>query len=281
MKCCLNPLIGVGRDAMFGALLLALLAVPTIASTDSSADSDPESLALMQAVSARADAGRQEAKLRFVLTPKTGSQQVRESVAYRSVDAQARKLAIAFTAPAAIRGSSFLAWDARETSVADDQWLYLPALRRTRRIPGRERGSYFLGTDLTYDDIRSFGRMEVAEFRLAPAQPVAGANDVMEIEGVPRDAEVAKDLGYSRIRWQVDTQRAFVLRSAHWDLQGAPLKNVRYEQLEKIGGVWAARVIVVENLKTGHRTELQFSEIVNDAQFDPARLTPAGLERGS
>lgn len=263
--------------AVLGTLLLALMAAPATAL----ADSDPKSLALMQAVSARADAGQQEAKLRFVLTPKSGKPQVRESIAYRSVDTQSRKLSIVFTAPAAIRGSSFLAWDAIEIGAADDQWLYLPALRRTRRIPGRERGSYFLGTDLTYDDIRSFGRIEVSEFRLGPTQPAAGAAHEVLIEGAPRDSVLAKDLGYSRIRWRVDTERAFVIRSEHWDLQGVALKNVAYEQLEQIGGVWAARRISVDNLKTGHRTELQFSEIANNANFDPVRLTPAGLERAN
>lgn len=274
-----STLLGIIRrpGPGLGALLLALLAAPSLAS----AVSDPKSLVLMQAVSARADAGQQEAKLRFVLTPKAGKPQVRDSVAYRSVDTQSRKLSIVFTAPAAIRGSSFLAWDAIEMSATDDQWLYLPALRRTRRIPGRDRGSYFLGTDLTYDDIRSFGRIEVSEFQLGPAQPVAGTSTVVEIEGVPRDAALAKDLGYSRIRWRVDTERAFVIRSEHWDLQGAALKNVAYEQLAQIGGVWAARRISVDNLKTGHRTELQFSEIANNANFDPVRLTPAGLERAN
>lgn len=262
-------------------ILVAVLGVLHLPVAQAATASDPKSVAIMEAVGARSDAGQQQARLRFLLKPKTGNEQVRESLAYRSVDAQMRKLAIVFDAPAAIRGSSFLSWDAREIGAADDQWLYLPTLRRTRRIPARDRGSYFLGTDLTYDDIRSFGRIDVTEYRLGPAQNIDGQPGVFEIEGEPATAAIAKDLGYSRVRWQVDTTRHFVLRSAHWDLQQAALKNVSYERIENIGGVWVAQRIVVDNLKTGHRTELEFSEVVNEASFDPARLTPAGLERGS
>ena len=244
------------------------------------AASDSASIAVMEAISRHADQGRQQARLRFVLTPKSGGAQVRESVAYRGNDAQVRKLAIVFDSPAAIRGSSFLSWDARDPLEADDQWLYLPALRRTRRIPGRERGSYFLGTDMSYDDIRSFGRIQVAEYRLAAPVSVPDMPKVMEISGEPLDAALAKDLGYSRIVWRVDTQRALILQSDHWDLQSQPLKKVVYTDFLKLGAQWTPQRITVNNLKTGHRTELQFSGMVNDAAFDMTQLTPAGLERG-
>lgn len=260
-------------------VLLLLAMVLVLSPGPGVAASDPASIAMMEAVGKHADIGRQQARLRFVLTPKTGAPQVRESVAYRGADDDTRKLAIVFESPAAIRGSGFLTWDARDPSVADDQWLYLPALRRTRRIPGRERGSYFLGTDMSYDDIRSFGRIQVAEYRLSPQVKLPTQPHVIEISGEPVDAALAKDLGYSRVVWRIDTQRALVLQSTHWDLQGQLLKTVAYDNFLQIGKQWTPRTIVVNNLKTGHRTELYFSDIANDAEFDMAQLTPAGLER--
>ncbi|MGQ0530534.1 MAG: outer membrane lipoprotein-sorting protein [Panacagrimonas sp.] len=256
-------------------LMMSLLTLPGL----SVAASDPASIAMMEAVGRHADIGRQQARLRFVLTPKSGAAQVRESVAYRGADDEVRKLAIVFESPAAIRGSGFLTWDARDPALADDQWLYLPALRRTRRIPGRERGSYFLGTDMSYDDIRSFGRIQVAEYRLSPQVKVPGQPHLTEISGEPVDAATAKDLGYSRVLWRIDTQRALIVQSTHWDLQGQVLKTVTYDDFLQLGMQWTPRSIVVNNLKTGHRTELYFSDIANDAIFDMAQLTPAGLER--
>lgn len=255
------------------ALLVAFTAI-------AGAGSDPSAVALMQAVSARADSGRQQAHLRFTLTPKSGTAQIREATAYRSVEPQARRLAICFEFPAAIRGSSFLAWDAREPDAADDQWLYLPALRRARRIPGRDRGSYFLGTDLTYYDIRSFGRIEVTEYQLGAIRPLPDDKTVVEVEGEPENAALKQELGYGRVRWRVDPDRALIHRSEHWDVQGVLLKTIEYRDLQLLDGIWVARTIAVENHKTGHRTELTFSDMNNRPDFDSARLTPAGLERG-
>lgn len=242
--------------------------------------SDPKSVEVMQTVNARGESERQQSRLQFTLTPKSGTAQVREAVAYRTTDARMRRLAIRFEAPAAIRGSAFLAWDARDATVADDQWLYLPALRRARRIPGRDRGSYFLGTDLTYDDIRSFGRIDVAEYRLAAPRAAAGQPDQVDIDGEPVSAELRKELGYGRLRWRVDTRTWRVLRSEHWDVQNAPLKSVEYLDPEQLEGNWVPTRIRAENLKTGHRTELKFTDITNKPEFDPVVLTPAGLERG-
>lgn len=260
--------------------LICMLTFALALPTGTSRASDPAAIALMHDVSARADSGNQQARLKFTLTDKSGAEQVREATAYRAVDAQSRRLAIAFDSPAAIRGSSFLAWDARDPAVTDDQWIYMPALRRARRIPGRDRGDYFLGTDLSYDDIRSFGRIEVAEYRLAPPRQVVGDATSVDIEGEPASPDLAKEMGYGRVRWRVDTDRGIVMRSEHWDLQGAPLKTIEYGELQMADGVWFPRRINVVNQKTGHRTELRFSEVDNRAHFDPVRLTPAGLERG-
>jgi uncharacterized protein len=242
--------------------------------------SDVRSVEVMKGINARGESERQQSRLQFTLTPRSGAAQVREATAYRTTDANMRRLAIRFEAPSAIRGSAFLAWDARDATVADDQWLYLPALRRARRVPGRDRGSYFLGTDLTYDDIRSFGRIEVAEYRLSAPRAVPGQPDQLDIAGEPATPELRKELGYGRLRWRVNTRAWRVLRSEHWDLQDAPLKNVEYLDPEQIEGDWIPTRIRVENLKTGHRTELKFTEITATPDFDPALLTPSGLERG-
>ena len=53
-----------------------------------------------------------------------------------------------YESPINIRGTAFLTFDYIDKE--DDRWLYLPALRKTRRISGSEKGDYFLGTDLTY-----------------------------------------------------------------------------------------------------------------------------------
>jgi hypothetical protein len=262
------------RAALTGALVCVL------AVTDAAESSDPAAVAIMSAVAQRADSGRQQAHLRFTLTAKSGAPQVRDATAYRAVEDHVRRTSIEFVAPPAIRGSSFLAWDAQDPAAADDQWLYLPALRRARRIPAHDRGAYFLGTDLTYEDMRSIGRLASDDYHLAAPKPAADNPALVEIEGTPLTDALRKELGYGKVRWTVDPRRSFVVKSTHWDVQGAPLKTVTFEGIEQVDTIWMAKSIVVENQKTGHRTKLEFSEVTNQPSFDPALLTPAGLERG-
>lgn len=257
-------------------ILLALMLCATTAVTGAAGNApDPNALQLMQKVVARSESARQQAKLSFTLISKGGQRQQREANAYAETQGKARKLAIYFESPRAIRGSGFLSWSMQ---AGDDQWLYLPALRRSRRIPGRERGGVFLGTDFSYADIQSFGKLVLADYQLGSSKPLAGG--LVEIEGAPASAELAAELGYARIRWQIDPKRAFILRSEFFDAAGALIKRIRLEEIEQIEAVWTAKLIVAENLRSGNRTELRFADIDNSATFDTDLLTPAGLERG-
>lgn len=253
--------------------LIMLLALPL------AAQASAEALALMQKVEARNEGGRQQSRLEFVLGEAKGATHTRSAMAFRSVDGEARRIAIYFDAPATLRGTAFLSWVDDAGVQEDEQWLYLPALRRTRRVPARERGGYFLGTDLSYDDLRRIAKVDTRDWRFESITP-GDAAALRVIEGKPATPEIARELGYGHARWVVDTARALVVEAAFRDLQDQPLKAVRFEEFSEIGRVWTPLLVRVDNLKTGHRTELRFADVKVDADFDGQRLTPQGLERG-
>ena len=59
-----------------------------------------------------------------------------------------------FTYPGDVKGTGFLTWDYDQAGKEDDKWLYLPAMKKTRRISGSSsKTDYFMGTDFTYDDM--------------------------------------------------------------------------------------------------------------------------------
>ena len=57
-----------------------------------------------------------------------------------------------------------MTWDYADHAIDDDQWLYLPAMRKVRRISASDRGDYFPGTDFTYQDITLVGKLERADY---------------------------------------------------------------------------------------------------------------------
>lgn len=259
-------------------LLLVLALLPVLGAISNAAAEDSQARALMQQVAARDEGRRQQARVEFILTPGSGAAQVRIATAYREQDSEGRRLALYFESPRSLRRSSFLSWDLAASG--DDRWLYLPALRRARRIPAAERGGYFLGTDLTYDDMRHFGKVDLADYRFVSMRALPGEADLWEVEGVPLSADIQAALGYSRGRWVVDARQHFVRTSDYQDAQGERLKTIEYDQWQILDGILTANRITVRNHKTGHRTELRFSSIVNDADFPAKRLSPQGLERG-
>ena len=74
-----------------------------------------------------------------------------------------------FDAPPEIRETGFLVWSHSDPEVDDERWVYLPALRKVRRVAGRDRAKSFVGTDFNYDDLadRSVDEEEHVGRRLA------------------------------------------------------------------------------------------------------------------
>ena len=192
-----------------------------------------------------------------------------------------RRMAIFYQAPANIRGTSFLVFDYADDSRANDQWLYLPALRKVRRIPASDRGDYFLGTDLTFDEIRNDNRVTLTDwsFSVAGAADVDGERCVL-VEGVTTEERIARELGYSRARWCIDRTAHIARRIEYWDRAGNVLKTVVNRKIERIDDIWTASRVEVENRKTGHRTLIEFSDAKFNASLTDAMFTQQQMERG-
>lgn len=241
----------------------------------------PAAVDLMAAVAARPEGERVSATLHFELRSANGESQHRVAQAFRARDGDRDRLALYFSAPSALRGTAFLSWLPPDGSTAAaDQWLYLPALRRVRRIPDRERGKAFLGTDLSYDDMNHFAKVNPEDYRFGPAEPLPGQPALWRVTGQLRSEALARELGHVAADWTVDRARALIVEARHLDAQGRPIKQYVYRDLLEIDGAWTARTVEVHNLQTGHRTVLKFENIDSPAKFDPMLLTESGLARG-
>ena len=98
------------------------------------------------------EATDQEVTLTMQLVSKSGSTRER-SLTWSTMKAKTGLSSsyLLFTAPADIKGTAFLSQE--NATGNDDQWLFLPALKRSRRISSNEKGQSFMGSDFTYDDL--------------------------------------------------------------------------------------------------------------------------------
>lgn len=260
-------------------IVVLALGVPTKANADDEGHSD--AARIMTALANRSDGATADRRAIIRLIDRHGGTREQVARAVRKNVADGRRMAIFYEAPANIRGTSFLVFDYRDAGVADDQWLYLPALRKVRRVPASDRGDYFLGTDLTFDEVRNDNRVTLTDwnFRFVGNDSIDGTSCTV-IEGVAIDERIARELGYGRARWCVDITTLIARRIEYWDRAGAPLKTVTNSHVTQIDSIWSALRVQVTNHKTGHRTDIEFRDARFDTPLHDSLFTQQQMERG-
>ncbi|MEQ8514814.1 MAG: outer membrane lipoprotein-sorting protein, partial [Chromatocurvus sp.] len=217
-------------------------------------------------------------ELLFRTTDKRDRSRERETISYRRYFGDERRLALFFTAPANIRDTAVLTWDYADPAVEDDQWLYLPALRKVRRIPASDRGDYFLGTDFSFEDMKLDGKLSAADYTFTLLPPEAPGT--YRLEGLPRSDAIAEELGYSRTEAVVDAGNWVVTRVKFWDTGDEHLKTLHADDIRRVDDIWTRHRLLMENHESGHSTELIFSNVDYTSPVDERVFTQQALRRG-
>jgi hypothetical protein len=215
------------------------------------------------------------------LKDKRGKIRVRETVSLRKYFGKEKKLVIFYETPTSVKGTAFLTFDYPEANRDDDQWLYLPALRKTRRISAANRGDYFLGTDLTYEDIKLETRISQEDYTYTTLRKEnLEGREMYVIEGIPKNKSIAKELGQSKVKFWVDAERWIMRKAESWDVAGNFLKTVEIKNFKKVQNIWTYHTIKVVNHKTKHETEFVFEDIVYNGDLNDDYFTEEALVNG-
>lgn len=233
-------------------------------------------------MNARDDGSSVTRTLHMELIDKDGTTRTRVLRSYRRQVESERRALLFFDAPPAVKGTAFLSWDYAEPERSDDQWLYLPELRKTRRIALAERGRAFLGTDLSFEDMKKETKVEPSDYRWqAVGEETIDGHRCWLVEGVVVDQGTARETGYGRVLLRVDAQLSIPRFLEYWDPGGVPLKTIRLLDIEAIDGIYTPRRIEATNLQTGHRTQVRFERIDHRAEIPADLLTEASLRHGA
>jgi hypothetical protein len=176
---------------------------------------------------------------------------------------------VMFAWPADVKGTKLLTWTHRKGD--DDQWLYLPAIKRVRRISASNKTGSFVGSEFSYEDLAG---TEVEKFRYKLIdEPKLGGRDTYHLERVPVDA----NSGYARQIVWLDKQYQNPLRIEYYDRKNVLLKTATLDGYKQYGRLWRAGSITMENVQTRKRSVLawenrQLGIKLSAAEFDSARL---------
>ncbi|MBW2178356.1 MAG: outer membrane lipoprotein-sorting protein [Deltaproteobacteria bacterium] len=264
----------------YQTLIMLLIMIVVLPVMQAGAD-DPKARAIMEKVDARDDGDHQTADMEMILIDKNGHQRKRSISSFsKDMDKDTYRLMF-FREPADVRNTGFLTYDYDDPARNDDQWLYLPALRKTKRIASSDKSGSFMGSDLTYADMTA-RNLDDYGFTLKKEMAVKGA-PVWLIESVPMGKKVIKETGYTKSLLFVRKDNYFVIRAVHWVKNGGYLKYLDTRTLEQIDGVWVGTEMHItkkKGKKMAHKTELYWKNVRFNQNLADDLFTIRRLEKG-
>lgn len=241
----------------------------------------PNGRTLVEAVNALDEGEQVTRKLHMRMIDRRGKERERDTVSFRKYFGEDKKTVIFYKSPSNVKDTAFMTFDYKDESVDDDQWLYLPAMRKVRRISASDRGDYFLGTDFTYEDIKKEGKIAIEEYTFTTVgEEVLDGIKTYKVEAVTVDEDTAKELGYRKAVIWIDPDINLIRKSLYFDLNGNELKTLMTKDVRQIDGIWTRHVLDVQNHKTGHRTIFTFSKVDYKSPVDDYRFNKQSLVRG-
>lgn len=158
-----------------------------------------------------------------------------------------------FDEPADVKGTASLTHS--HATEADEQWLFLPALKRVKRISSKNKSGPFMGSEFAFEDISS---QEVDKYQ----HKYVGDDEfegipVYKIEAIP----AYKYSGYTRLINWIDQERMVPVKVEYFDRKNSPLKTLVISNYEKyLDSFWRAGRMEMQNEQTGKSTILEWSD---------------------
>ena len=252
------------------ALLLCLLPCLAVAGT-------PEEQGLSIALEAdRRDTGfgSYTNDVKMILRNKQGQESVREIRSKTlEVDGDGDKSLVIFDEPRDVAGTALLSFTHKEGP--DDQWLYLPALKRVKRISSDNKSGPFMGSEFAYEDIAS-QEVEKYTYKYLRDETLDGL-DVFVFERYPND----KKSGYTRQIIWLDKEHYKERKIEYYDRKQALLKTLTLNDYKQFKDTfWRAQDMLMVNHQTGKNTRLlqsnyDFNADLIDRDFDKNSLKRA------
>lgn len=250
-----------------GLMLLCCLAPPVWSGPE-----DAAARALAQRVFERPVGKDSVQRARMILSQPGRQTRERELyILYARARPGESKTLVRFSTPPDVAGTTLLTYDHLDRD--SDQWLYLPALKRERRISGSRKGGQFVGSDLYYEDLQE----------REPGQDRHQLQGRGKVGGVDCDILVSTPLkpGSSvylkRVSW-IDGRTLIPLQVEFYEKSpNAPSKRLRAQRIQKVQGYWTVMESTMSDLSGGHETRMRVNAIRYDQGLGERLFTQQAL----
>jgi len=236
---------------------------------------------IAQRVDTRDDGDKMISTMEMTLIDKNGNQRIRKMKNHSMDKENETQNVIFFLSPADVRNTAFLTYDYDDSKLDDDQWLYLPALQKTKRIASSDKSSSFMGSDFTYSDMTTRDISDYS-YRIVKESKVR-EDKVWVMESLPKTEKTIEETGYKKSYMFVRQDNFVVVRALHILQEKGKKKYLDVKKLELIEGIWVATEIemkTTQDKKVLHKTVLKLSDIKFNQDLDSSFFTVRRIEKG-
>lgn len=233
---------------------------------------------VQQAVNDRYRGEDSKLRLTLVLVNKRGEKRTNKLVRYRKKENGLVKSVLTYFSPRDVKGTATLAVGRNEGD--DLQYMYLPALRKLRRIANADRGKSFAGTDWSYEDLRE-KKLDEYNYSKLTIETVVG-HKCYHYSMTPKSRD---DSAYGRIEYWVRVDNRERLRGDFYDRKGRLFKKLVIKRLKWVSDASGKRRICspqhmeMHNIKDKHRSIFLVEKEVYNTGIKDNVFTPRGMNK--
>lgn len=220
--------------------------------------------------------GNIQSTVTLTITEKNGSVRTRKlSMITKSYDDGTIKRMVKFLDPADVRGTAMLIVDNKETQ--DDMWIYLPALKKTRRIVSTEKGKSFMSSEFSNADMSSGSN---ADFKISHL-PESGKNEVWVIGSLPVSEEKADEYGFSRKVTFLDKSSLKTKKIDFYNFDDELFKTIEILATQPLEGKegYVMTDMLASNYSNGRSSRVKFDQVNTSASIPDNTFIADNLSR--
>ncbi len=197
----------------------------------------------------------------FILINKSGQERVRQTFGTTKLQANGidNMRMTRFLSPADIKDTVSLLIEHADKD--DDIWIYLPALKKVRRMVASNKKDSFVGTDFSYGDVIGH---KVGEWNhQLLGEEVVDGKPCYVIKSLPKNEDITSGSGYSKRKSWVRKDNFMSVKGEFWDESGQLLKTSTFTDIRQVDpgrDKWQAMRLETDNVQTGHRTVIQYGD---------------------
>ncbi len=250
-------------------ILLALLVAGTVLSAQ-----EITGLKIIENVYNRPTGNDQTADLTMSLVNSRGDERVRIINQFLKDFGELEKKIMFFVSPADVYNTSFMNWSYDEVGKDDDQWIYLPALKRVKRISSDSKSDYFMGSDFTYDDLGD--RHPSADLHKLLREEEIDGEMCYVVESTPKEEEYM----YSKTITWIMKDKWIGKKKEFYDEDDELLKTLTVKESVTLKDVIVITLSEMHNVQSDHKTIMKLENVQVNTGVSENKFTERMMKRG-